>query len=335
MINTLNVCKRTWILISGKTVAGKSVDLDITVGGGSMIVRSILNCHHRPHSVHQNGYIGKLTFSDYSGLRTSSRLSFTPLYLIHKRSFRTSATLLKTIKCNHILILRDLLKVYLSPSMYTKFKNDTRTQQLLSQECHISLNDLILNHYLCLEVYFWFSKSMLIHYSKKVPLDNKEQQAEWEDLPTRRAIENGYIGSIDYDLEKVIAHRILRDWEQFDYRGYTKEYSNLSIYELEKFYTFMPILLNLNSFIHKYDSMLEYHSIDTAYDHLLKRQRYHTFKILNILIYSSYFVLWLYILILRLPSFHITHMEWMFIENFQDINNPFTDMIENDDNTKK
>lgn len=126
----------------------------------------------------------------------------------------------------------------------------------------------------------------------------------------------GFLDCLFYDIknlkykciikEALLSKMYLHIWDHYHL---TEEQR----YHLEiDFHNNLPAVIVADFFAQKYKSTVDFYKNEI--------------KDINILFYTSYFLIWLYILIVSIPSFHVTSMEWIFLENFQDMMNPFSDI---------
>jgi hypothetical protein len=104
--------------------------------------------------------------------------------------------------------------------------------------------------------------------------------------------------------------------------GFRYEPCDLTEKDREEFFELTPIVLNLHAFVSGYYYILDRYSTYNRYN--LEDKRHLYLKELNIIMYAIYLIIWVYILIISLPSFHLTIFDLIYMNKFQDTTNPFS-----------
>jgi len=158
--------------------------------------------------------------------------------------------------------------------------------------------------------------------------ENKNYFTEIASLPFDEDYTSFY-GGVDgepeplLEIEKFItlqADNILFDYDAYSYKCYIKDQyvkdTNVLLSSKE-FDFWIPILVYNNIWIDIYNSPLFNEP----------KQR------LNLKVYVIYFIIWLYILLISLHTFHFSNMETIILQNWQEAYDPFSDtFLENDEN---
>lgn len=138
-----------------------------------------------------------------------------------------------------------------------------------------------------------------------------ESDNRYVGIRTQKFLDNLFM----YHKDKDIIYKPIPRWEKLVLQMYPDakpqdEFTEEQNHHLNKiFHKNMPVLVDAYFLLEKYKFHIEFCEKEIKYT--------------NVMICLAYFLLWLYILIVSLPNFHITNMEWVFLERFQDTSNPF------------